>query len=120
MRSLVTLVLLAGCVSAPAPALRVEPIERAHDLSGHVVGTARSPMVAIVMASWCEHCRDELAEIDSLRGKYPHVRWIGINYKAHEEYDNRGNSVAIRQVADRTPWLEIVPADDQLFATLGS
>src|SRR3954453_17658118 len=100
MRKLVTLVVVAGCGSTPAPAPRppapqmLGSIEQARDLSGQVVGDPHAPIVAIVMASWCEHCRDELAAIDSLRAKYPRVRWVGINYKGHEEYDRRGSSEA--------------------------
>ena len=48
------------------------------------------------------------------------MRWLGLNYKAHEEYDARGSSIAIRALADETPWLRIVPAGDELFATFGS
>ncbi len=57
---------------------------------------------------------------DGLRGQHPHVRWLGLNYKPHEEYDQRGNASAVRALADETPWLRIVPADDALFAAFGS
>ncbi|MEO8842358.1 MAG: TlpA disulfide reductase family protein [Kofleriaceae bacterium] len=82
------------------------------------MGAADGPTLVIVFASWCPHCRDELVELDSIRAH--HVRMLGVNYRGHEEYDHRGNSVAVRAFADRTPWLRIVPIDDAVFAALGS
>jgi len=43
-----------------------------------------------------------------------------VNYRGHEEYDHRGNSIAVRAFADRTPWLRVVPIDDAVFMALGS
>ena len=47
-------------------------------------------------------------------------RVIGLNYRPHEEYDQRGNAEAVRDfVAANAPWLVVVPADDTLFTAIG-
>lgn len=134
MRSVLVAVVVAACASAPpvppalskpvaAPAAPLSPLvalEASLDLDRAVVGATRTPTVVMLLASWCHRCRDEIAVFDAIRAQHPHVRWLGLNYKAHEEYDQRGSSVAIRTLADETPWLRIVPADDALFTTFGS
>jgi thiol-disulfide isomerase/thioredoxin len=124
MRLLVSLVFLLGCVADPPqpnavtrPGVLAE-IEATRDLDGRLVGATDGPTLVIVFASWCPHCRDELVELDSIRSH--HVRMLGVNYRGHEEYDHRGNSVAVRAFADRTPWLRVVPIDDAVFTALGS
>lgn len=95
-------------------------VEAAVDLDGAVVGPADGPTVAMVFASWCGHCRDELPVLDELRVRRPDVRILGINYRGHEEYDGRGDATAVRAlVAELAPWLRVVPADDRLWIRLG-
>jgi thiol-disulfide isomerase/thioredoxin len=108
---------------AAAPVVETTPLaklEASRDLDNTVVGAARTPTVIMLLASWCPHCRDELLVFDTLRKAHPHVRWLGLNYKPHEEYDNRGNAEAVRALAVDTPWLRIVPADDALFDAFGA
>jgi len=120
MRVLALLVFL-GCATVPATAPHLlAQLDASRDLDQHVLGKADGATVAIVMASWCEHCRAELAVFDAVRARHPHVRWLAINYKEHEEYDRRGNSIAIRALATELPWLRFVPADGELYRALGS
>ena len=128
---LIALALAACGVRASAPAvLPARPtavsttplaqLEASLDLDRVAVGRAEGPTVVMLLASWCSHCRAELAIFDHLRATHPQVRWLGLNYKGHEEYDGRGSSVAIRALANDHPWLQIVPANDALFAAFGS
>jgi len=103
--------------AAPSP---LAQLEASRDLDNAVIGAQRTPTVVMLLASWCSHCRDELAVFDEIRAQHPHVRWLGLNYKAHEEYDDRGSSAAIHTLAGATRWMRIVPADDALFAAFGS
>lgn len=108
---------------ASTPVVAVTPLgklEASRDLDNVVVGAERTPTVVMLLASWCHHCRDELLVFDTLRKAHPHVRWLGLNYKPHEEYDHRGNAEAVRALAADTPWLRIVPADDALFDAFGA
>lgn len=129
MRRFAVAVLLASCATAqPTPSI-VPPsappsthvlasIEASHDLDGVVVGPSTAPTIVIVFASWCEHCRDELAVLAPMRGE--DVRILGVNYKGHEDYEARGSAVAVRAfVHDRASWLRVVPIDDDVFAELG-
>jgi thiol-disulfide isomerase/thioredoxin len=97
-------------------------VERSHDLDGAIVGPTDAPATLVVsFASWCVHCKDELAVIGSLRDAHPRVRIIGVNYKAHEEYGRRGSSDAVRAyIAESAPWLRVVPIGLGVFRALGS
>jgi thiol-disulfide isomerase/thioredoxin len=107
--------------SEPAPPLApLAQLEASVDLDGRVIGAPAGPTVVIWLASWCGHCRTELGVFDEVRATAPTVRWLAANYEAHEEYDNRGSSAAIRALADATPWLRVVPANEALFAAFGS
>jgi thiol-disulfide isomerase/thioredoxin len=76
--------------------------------------------VVMVFASWCGHCRDEMLVLSELHERHPDVRFLGVNYRAHEEYDGRGDAGAVREfVAARGPWLRVVPADEALWTRLG-
>lgn len=130
LRSALVAVFLAGAcgpLAAPAPSPsrhRAGPtlaaVEAARDLDGAVVGPARGPTVVMVFASWCSHCRAELPALAALRDRRPDVRILGVNYRAHEEYDGRGDAVAVRAfVAERAPWLRVVPADEAVWTSLG-
>ena len=124
MRALLVAVVLAGCAGAitaavpPAMPGVVAQLDASRDLDGAIVGASDQPTLVVVFASWCPHCREEFVELAALRTH--HVRLLGANYRGHEEYDHRGNSVAVRAFAARTPWLRVVPIDDALFAALGS
>ncbi len=111
--------------TSPAPIARphLAAIEAAVDLDGQPVGPlprAHSSTLAVVFASWCGHCRDELPVLAALRARHPEVRVLGINYRAHEEYDGRGDTAAVRAfVAELAPWLRVVPADEAMWSSLG-
>lgn len=130
VRALLVAALSAGCAApagAPAattaaiapPLTPLAQLEAARDLDDVLVGAHRTPTVVLVMASWCDPCRTELEVFERVRVWHPDVRWLALNYKAHEEYDQRGDSIAIRAVADDTPWLRIVPTGDDLFTAFG-
>lgn len=124
MRILALLLSIASCAGSAAPRGPAAPrvlaaIDASTDLDGVVVGASNDlPTVAIVFASWCGHCRAELRELDALRSE--RVRILGINYKGHEDYGNRGGPAAIRAFAhDTAPWLRIVPVGEEVFGELG-
>ena len=127
MKALAIAVLAAGCAAqhAPAPerpvaAATLAQLEASHDLDGAPIGTSESSAtVVIVMASWCSHCRDELAVFDRIRARQPGVRWLAVDYKEHEEYDGRGNPEAMRALARTVPWLRVVLAGEELFTAVG-
>lgn len=126
MRALL-LAFVTACASAKAPPPPVSPggalalLEATPDLDARVLGPSAAPAtIAIVFASWCGHCRDELAAIDRVRAAHPDTRVVGINYRGHEEYAGRGGDSALRAyVAEHAPWLRVVPAGEELFSALG-
>jgi thiol-disulfide isomerase/thioredoxin len=125
MRALLVVV-LAGCAShpvvtppTPRPPSTLAQLDASRDLDGHVIGASDAPTVVIVMASWCAACRDELAMFDRLRATHPRVRWLGVNYKQHEEYNGRGDSESMRAFARDVPWLRVVPAGEALYTAVG-
>lgn len=101
----------------------IATVEAAVDLDGAAIGPldpAQIGTIAMVFASWCEHCRAELPVLAKFRDRNPTVRILGINYRGHEEYDGRGDAEAVRRfVVERAPWLRVVPADDAVWASLG-
>jgi thiol-disulfide isomerase/thioredoxin len=111
-----------GPIAAKHPPTQLELVERATDLDGALVGPSDAAATVVVsFASWCGHCKDELAVIDSLRTAHPRVRVLGVNYKEHEEYANRGSSARVRAyVAESAPWLRVVPIGDDVFRAFGS
>ena len=120
------LLLAVSCATTPVATNRkadsvLGNIERSADLDGAPVGASAARATVVVMfASWCEHCKAELAVIDSLRAAHPRMRVLGVNYRAHEEYAERGNETAVRAyVAANAPWLRVIPADEALFTALG-
>jgi len=123
---LLVLVLVVGACAAP-PARTPAPdrgqlakLEASLDSKGQPVGTTDGATLVIVFASWCEHCHHELDLLAKLRPAHPALRVLGVNYKGHEEYADRGNAAAVeRYVAEHAPWLRVVPADDALFELLG-
>jgi thiol-disulfide isomerase/thioredoxin len=124
----------AACMPAPAPAYAPPPGPRdvladllaAPALDGFAgetdgpPGAAPRATVVVLFASWCTHCHDVIAALDTLRGAHPAMRVIGVNYRGHEEYDGRGNSEAVRNyVRNFAPWMRVVPIDEALFDELG-
>lgn len=103
-------------------ARELQLVEKARDLDGTIVGPSDTAATLVVsIASWCVHCKDELAVLGSLREAHPRVRIIGVSYRAHEEYEKRGSSDAVRAyVARSAPWLRVVPIGDDVFRALGS
>jgi thiol-disulfide isomerase/thioredoxin len=126
MRAFAVLALVACASQTPPPAApapiptALAQLEAARDLAGTPVGHADAPTVAIVFASWCEHCKAELAELDAVRARHPNVRLLGVNYRGHEEYGARGGSAAVTAFAARYAWLRVVPIGDDVWAALGS
>jgi len=124
MRALVVLLLLVGCLPPDRPQPPASPlaiIEASTDLDGRVVGRSNArATIVVLMASWCGHCRAQLDQLAQLRDRHPFARVLGVNYKGHEEYDNRGNPRQLRAyVGEHVPWLRVVPAGEQLFGALG-
>ncbi len=127
MRRFLGLFLLVGCAARPPQ--RIPPpapgalaiVEGAHDLAGHPIGASSAgPTIVVLIASWCEHCAAEIAALETVRGRHPDLRVIGVSYGAHENYDHRGNPEALARYATAHPWLPIVVADDAMFAALGA
>lgn len=108
-------------VPAPAPPSLLARLEAAPDAQGMPVGATTAPAtLVVVFASWCTHCHRALAMLDTVRAAHPGVRVLGLNYRGHEEYAQRGSAEAVRTyVAANAPWLRVVPADDALFTALG-
>jgi thiol-disulfide isomerase/thioredoxin len=119
--ALIALLLVAACPAPqpPRPPTPLEQIEASVDLDGNRVGRASAKTVVVLMASWCGHCRASLEILAKLHAAHPTTRILGINYKEHEEYDNRGNAQQLRAyVAEHVPWLRVVPIDEPLFRAL--
>ncbi len=124
------LALSAGCWSSTPPAVRpptvaqrgpLAQLEATRDLDGELVGPTRHATVIAMFASWCVHCRTEFQELTALRAVRPDIRILGVTYRGHEEYADRGSLTAVRAfVATSVPWLRVVQAGDALFAALGS
>jgi len=118
---------VAACASVPPPAApaasagALSLLEASTDLDGTVVvaSDARAT-IAVVFASWCGHCRHELDLLAGMRAAHPGARILGVNYRGHEEYAERGSPEAVRSyVAEHAPWLRVVPAGEPLFSALG-
>jgi thiol-disulfide isomerase/thioredoxin len=128
MRALIVVALLAGCPrtgpsepAAPQHAAALSLIEASPDLDGHLIGPSDAhATIVVLMASWCAHCRAELALLGTLRETHPRMRIVGVNYKPHEEYDNRGNAAQLRAyLAAHVPWLRVAPIGDPIYRELG-
>jgi thiol-disulfide isomerase/thioredoxin len=108
----VVLVALLGCAAGPraaSPAWRQVAAK---------VELAGAPAVFVVFASWCSHCRDELAMLGELHAERPELRIVGLN--AYEDWEDRSNPAQLAAyVAEHAPWLPVVRADEALLAALG-
>lgn len=118
--------MLAGAACAatvsprPVDRSQLAKLEASVDTAGTPVGTSDGVTLVIVFASWCQHCHKELDVLAKLRPSHPGLRVLGVNYRGHEEYADRGNAEAVRRyVAQHAPWLRVVPADDALFEAFG-
>ncbi len=137
---LLALLAVAACAPLPGeavpigPPARVEPpppqvtsprdayplIAGARDLDGQAIGGADRATIVVVFASWCGHCRVELDILAELLTQRDDARVVGVNFRHHEEYDGRGDSAAVRAfVAERAPFMRVIPAGPELFAALG-
>ena len=109
----------AHAPSGPHPAF--VRVLAAADIDGvpatrHLV--AGEPTVFVVFASWCGHCRRELAILDELRTSQPRVHVIGVN--AYEEWEQASDDKQLRAyLAASAPWLPVVRSDDALLHELG-
>jgi hypothetical protein len=96
-------------------------LEASKDFADVPIGsTDKRVTVVIEFATWCQPCKQELALLDDARGRHPHVRWLGVSYKPHEEYDNRGGAPQVAAFVAATPWLRVIPTDEPLYTALGS
>jgi hypothetical protein len=124
---------LVGCTPVYAPPAAPQPVARrgapgwqtlarARDLDGRVVGEVPGrATIAVVFASWCGHCRHQIAQLAEVIDGREDVRVLGINFLHHEEYDDRGDSQAVRDyLAAEAPWMQVVPAGERLWRELGS
>ena len=124
MRWLVLLALLVGCPTPQQPrqpSTALTMIEASVDLDGKPIGrTNARATIVVLMASWCGHCRAQLAVLEQIQAEHPNARILGVNYQGHEEYDDRGGTEKLRAYVDEAvPWLRVVPAGDELFGALG-
>ena len=125
MKWLVVLAMLVGCPPPERPRQPRSPalamIEASADIDGKPIGrTGARATIVVLMASWCGHCRAQLAVLEQIQAEHPNARIVGVNYKGHEEYDNRGGEAKLRAyIADAVPWLRVVPAGEALFGALG-
>lgn len=118
---------LVGCGATAAntvaePALGYQSVVAATDLNGNTVGPASGETeatVVIVFASWCTPCKNELRMLGELRTEEPRVRVVGVN--AYEDYDDRSDMMRLQDfLSAEAPWLQVVPADQDIMAALGT
>lgn len=87
------------------------------DTAGRVVGTHEGPTVAIVFASWCEPCRQEIALLERIQKERSHIRVIGVN--AYEDFEGRSDQNRMLQFVAQYPFLRVV-VDKEAFTALGA
>ncbi len=106
-------------VQKPGALLGYQLVMNAKTLDGAPLASEKRAVALVVFASWCGHCKKELAELGQLRVKHPGLRIIGVNaYEDFQGISNRGK--LNRYIADNAPWLtEIVSADSKMLADFG-
>ncbi|MBT8494529.1 MAG: TlpA family protein disulfide reductase, partial [Deltaproteobacteria bacterium] len=75
--------------AAPSADAGYQQVLQSTDLDGKPVGAPAANVRAtlvVFFASWCSHCRRELATIDELRREHPDLRIVGLN--AYEEWSD--------------------------------
>jgi thiol-disulfide isomerase/thioredoxin len=113
---------------APSPSPRASAghptwraLRAATDLDGRPVAAHvpdGAPLVVVVFASWCSHCRRELAILDELRRLEPGVAIVGLNY--YEAWGERSDEAQLRAyVGANAPWLPVVRGTPAMIADLG-
>lgn len=132
-RVVVVALVLTACAGAGATARPVAPsvdagaervfarVRGGVDLDGAPVASRLAPgapTIFVVFASWCVHCRHELAVLAELRAAEPGVQIIGLN--AYEDWENTSNEAQLRAyVAANAPWLTVVRTDAAMLRDLG-
>jgi thiol-disulfide isomerase/thioredoxin len=107
------LVLLVGCAASGRT-------ETAHPTWARIASASagQGPVVAVVFASWCGHCRDELAMLSEVHAERPALRIVGLN--AYEDWEGASDAATLAAyLAEHAPWLPVVRADDAMLAALG-
>ncbi len=96
-----------------------ERVMASQTLAGHAILPDSRATALVVFASWCGHCKAELAQLTQLRERYPDLRIIGVN--AYEEFQGISNQTKLMTyVAANAPWLtEIVSADAAMLEDFG-
>lgn len=115
----------AGASGSSATPARPHPtwraVRAARDLDGAPAAAhvpAGAPMILVVFASWCTHCRHELATLAELHRLEPAVAIVGLNY--YEDWGERSDEATLRAyLRDHAPWLPVVRGTPAMIAALG-
>jgi thiol-disulfide isomerase/thioredoxin len=98
-----------------------QKLYEATDLQGERIAPAMEEglvTLVFVFATWCEHCRAELAVLEDLRAADARVSIVGLN--AWEEFEGKSDEARMRaRVQEPAPWLRVVRADRATLAALG-